>query len=105
MAVSQSDELKQGRPLDWVAARDRNAILVGRDAADQAMDAAICIGCGACVVPFPNGSSALFTGEKIAHLGILPQGKPERDKRALHMVARMNAELFGNCANIGECTA
>ncbi len=86
-------------------APDGNAILVGREAADQAMDAAACIGCGACVAACPNGSAALFTGAKIAHLGILPQGKPERDKRALNMVAQVNAEFFGNCTNIGECTA
>jgi len=85
-------------------APDGNATLVGRDAADQAMDAAVCIGCGACVAACPNGSAALFTGAKIAHLGILPQGKPERDGRALHMVAQMNSESFGNCTNIGECT-
>jgi succinate dehydrogenase / fumarate reductase iron-sulfur subunit len=85
-------------------APDGNAILVGKDAADQAMDAAACIGCGACVAACPNGSAALFTGAKIAHLGILPQGGPERDRRALHMVKQMNAETFGNCANIGECT-
>ena len=72
--------------------------------ADRAMDAAACIGCGACVAACPNASSALFTGAKIAHLGILPQGKPERDKRALGMVAQMNAEGFGSCTNIGECT-
>ena len=68
------------------------------------MDAAACIGCGACVAACPNASSALFTGAKISHLGILPQGKPERDKRALGMVAQMNAEGFGSCTNIGECT-
>jgi succinate dehydrogenase / fumarate reductase iron-sulfur subunit len=85
-------------------APDGNAILVGKEAADQAMDAAACIGCGACVAACPNASSALFTGAKIAHLGILPQGKAERDRRALQMVAQMNAELFGNCTNIGECT-
>ncbi len=68
------------------------------------MDAAACIGCGACVAACPNASSALFTGAKIAHLGILPQGKPERDRRALRMVAQMNAEGFGSCTNIGECT-
>jgi succinate dehydrogenase / fumarate reductase iron-sulfur subunit len=68
------------------------------------MDAAACIGCGACVAACPNASSALFTGAKIAHLGILPQGKPERDRRALGMVAQMNAEGFGSCTNIGECT-
>lgn len=85
-------------------APDGNAILVGKDAADRAMDAAVCIGCGACVAACPNGSAALFTGAKIAHLGSLPQGKPERDRRALHMVVQMNAESFGNCTNIGECS-
>ncbi len=85
-------------------APDGNAILVGKEAADQAMDAAACIGCGACVAACPNASAALFTGAKIAHLGTLPQGAPERDRRALHMVAQMNAELFGNCTSIGECT-
>jgi succinate dehydrogenase / fumarate reductase iron-sulfur subunit len=85
-------------------APDGNAILVGKEAADRAMDAAACIGCGACVAACPNASAALFTGAKIAHLGILPQGKPEQDRRALHMVAQMNAEDFGSCTNIGECT-
>lgn len=85
-------------------APDANAIPVEKRAAEQAMDAAACIGCGACVAACPNGSSALFTGAKIAHLGTLPQGKPERDRRALRMVAQMNAEQFGNCTNIGECT-
>jgi succinate dehydrogenase / fumarate reductase iron-sulfur subunit len=85
-------------------APDGNAILVGKDEADRAMDAAACIGCGACVAACPNASAALFTGAKIAHLGILPQGKPERDRRALHMVVQMNAENFGNCTSIGECT-
>lgn len=85
-------------------APDGNAILVGKQAADQAMDAAACIGCGVCVAACPNGSSALFTGAKIAHLGILPQGEVEQDRRALHMVAQTNSELFGNCTNIGECT-
>ena len=85
-------------------APDGNAILVGKEAADQAMDAAACIGCGACVAACPNGSAALFTGAKIAHLGILPHGEPERDRRALHMVAQVNSESFGNCTNIGECT-
>ena len=85
-------------------APDANTIPVEKTAAEQAMDAAACIGCGACVAACPNGSSALFTGAKIAHLGTLPQGKPERDRRALRMVAQMNAEQFGNCTNIGECT-
>ena len=76
-----------------------------RNLADRAMDAAACIACGACVAACPNASAALFTGAKIAHLGILPQGKPERDVRAIRMVAQMNAEGFGGCTNIGECTA
>jgi succinate dehydrogenase / fumarate reductase iron-sulfur subunit len=85
-------------------APDGNAIPVGKEIADQAMDAAACIGCGACVAACPNGSAALFTGAKIAHLGILPQGKPEEDRRAVRMVAQMNVEGFGSCTNIGECT-
>ncbi|MHB8303790.1 MAG: succinate dehydrogenase/fumarate reductase iron-sulfur subunit [Acidobacteriaceae bacterium] len=85
-------------------APDGNTILIGKETSDQAMDAAACIGCGACVAACPNASAALFTGAKITHLGILPQGKPERDRRALSMVAQMNAEDFGNCTNIGECT-
>lgn len=85
-------------------APDGNAILVGKDVADRAMDAAACIGCGACVAACPNASAALFTGAKITHLGILPQGKPEQNRRALSMVAQMNVEPFGSCTNIGECT-
>src|SRR5271170_6315581 len=83
---------------------DGNTHLIGKETADRAMDAAACIGCGACVAACPNASSALFTGAKIAHLGILPQGKVESDRRALGMVAQMNAEPFGSCTNIGECT-
>src|SRR6201991_704167 len=86
-------------------APEGNTHLIGKDTSDRAMDAAACIGCGACVAACPNGSSALFTGAKISHLGILPQGKPERDRRALGMVAQMNTEAFGSCTNIGECTA
>ena len=86
------------------SAPDGNAILVAKEASDRAMDAAACIGCGACVAACPNASAALFTGAKIAHLGILPQGKPEVDSRAVRMVAQMNAEGFGGCTNIGECT-
>jgi succinate dehydrogenase / fumarate reductase, iron-sulfur subunit len=85
-------------------APDGNDILVGKDISDRAMDAAGCIGCGACVAACPNASAALFTGAKIAHLGILPQGMIERDHRALSMVSQMNAEAFGSCTNIGECT-
>src|ERR1700751_2640903 len=85
-------------------APDGNAILVPKESADRAMDAAACIGCGACAAACPNASAALFTGAKIAHLGILPQGKPEQDMRAIKMVAQMNEEGFGGCTNIGECT-
>src|SRR5580704_1121272 len=85
-------------------APDGNDILVGKEVADQSMDAAACIGCGACVAACPNASAALFTGAKITHLGTLPQGEPERERRALGMVAQMNAEGFGNCTSIGECT-
>ena len=85
-------------------APDGNTLLVGKETADQAMDAASCIGCGACVAACPNASAALFTGAKITHLGTLPQGGPERDRRALSMVSQMNVEAFGNCTSIGECT-
>ncbi len=86
------------------SAPDGNAIPVAKETADRAMDAATCIGCGACVAACPNASAALFTGAKMTHLGILPQGKPERDVRAIRMVAQMNEEGFGGCTNIGECT-
>lgn len=87
------------------SAPDGNTILVKKDDADRAMDAAACIGCGACVAACPNASASLFTGAKISHLGLMPQGQPERDSRAIRMVARMNAEAFGQCTNIGECEA
>jgi succinate dehydrogenase / fumarate reductase iron-sulfur subunit len=87
------------------SAQDGNTILVDKDDSDRAMDAAACIGCGACVAACPNASASLFTGAKISHLGLLPQGQPERDARALRMVARMNQESFGQCTNIGECEA
>lgn len=87
------------------SAPDGNAILIPKTASDLAMDAAACIGCGACVAACPNASAALFTGAKISHLGLLPQGQPERHGRALKMVAQFNAEGFGNCTNIGECEA
>jgi succinate dehydrogenase / fumarate reductase iron-sulfur subunit len=87
------------------SAPDGNAILIPKEAAERAMDAAACIGCGACVAACPNGSAALFTGAKISHLGLLPQGQPERYDRALRMVHQFNAESFGSCTNIGECEA
>jgi succinate dehydrogenase / fumarate reductase iron-sulfur subunit len=86
-------------------APDGNNIPVSKSIADRAMDAAACIGCGACVAACPNASASLFTGAKITHLGILPQGKPEQDRRALAMVAQMSVEPFGGCTNIGECTS
>jgi succinate dehydrogenase / fumarate reductase iron-sulfur subunit len=86
-------------------APDANAILVPKHDADEAFDAATCIGCGACVAACPNGSAMLFTAAKITHLGLLPQGQPERSIRVLGMVAQHDAEGFGGCTNIGECTA
>lgn len=87
------------------SAPDGNAIPVPKPDADRSMDAAACIGCGACVAACPNASAALFTGAKISHLGLLPQGEPERASRALSMVRQMGAEHFGSCTNIGECEA
>lgn len=87
------------------SAPDGNAIPIAKKYAEQSMDAAACIGCGACVAACPNASAALFTGAKISHLGLLPQGQPERYERALKMVARANEEAFGSCSNIGECEA
>jgi succinate dehydrogenase / fumarate reductase iron-sulfur subunit len=85
------------------AAQDGNMIPVPKQAADLAMDAAQCIGCGACVAACPNGSASLFTAAKIAHLGLLPQGQPERARRALRMVRQMDIEEFGSCTLYGEC--
>jgi succinate dehydrogenase / fumarate reductase iron-sulfur subunit len=87
------------------SAQDGNVIPVPKDAAERSMDAAACIGCGACVAACPNASASLFTAAKISHLGLLPQGQAERDPRALNMVAQMDAELFGSCTNHGECEA
>ncbi|MDQ3812093.1 MAG: succinate dehydrogenase/fumarate reductase iron-sulfur subunit [Chloroflexota bacterium] len=84
-------------------ARDANSILIPKDNVDRAMDAAACIGCGACVAACPNGSASLFTAAKITHLGLLPQGQPERSRRVLSMVAQMDAEGFGHCTLYGEC--
>lgn len=87
------------------SAPDGNAILVPKQNAEMAMDAAACIGCGACVAACPNASASLFTAAKITHLGVLPQGQPERFERVVRMVAQANAEKFGSCTNIGECEA
>jgi succinate dehydrogenase / fumarate reductase iron-sulfur subunit len=85
------------------SAPDGNAILVPKANAELAMDAAACIGCGACVAACPNASAMLFTAAKIAHLGLLPQGQPERYDRVLKMVAQMDQEGFGTCTNHGAC--
>ena len=84
-------------------AQDANTILIPKETVDIAMDAAQCIGCGACVAACPNGSASLFTASKLTHLGLLPQGQPERYRRALRMVAQMDIEHFGGCTLYGEC--
>ncbi len=84
---------------------DGNALPIPSATAEQAMDAAACIGCGACVASCPNGAAMLFTGAKISQLSLLPQGQPERKERALAMVAAMDKEGFGNCTNERECEA
>lgn len=84
-------------------AQDANNIAVDKDLAETAMDAAACIGCGACVASCKNASAMLFVSAKISHLALLPQGEPERNRRALAMVAQMDAEGFGNCTNTGAC--
>jgi len=86
-------------------APDANAIPVAKDAAELAFDAATCIGCGACVAACPNASASLFTASKVSHLGLLPQGQPERWTRVLDMTAQMDAEAFGGCTFHGECEA
>jgi succinate dehydrogenase / fumarate reductase iron-sulfur subunit len=86
-------------------APDGNAIPIEKQRADLAMDAAACIGCGACVAACPNASAMLFTSAKISHLALLPQGKPESKRRARGMLAQMQKELFGACTNHGECEA
>lgn len=85
-------------------APDANAIPIPKDDADFAFEAAACIGCGACVAQCPNASAMLFTAAKVAHLAALPQGQAERYDRVGRMVEQMEAELFGNCSNIGECS-
>ena len=86
-------------------APDANAIPIPKTAAEEAMDAAACIGCGACVAACKNASAMLFVAAKVSHLSILPQGKPERDRRALEMVRAMDEEGFGNCTVTGSCEA
>ncbi|HEY4131608.1 MAG TPA: succinate dehydrogenase/fumarate reductase iron-sulfur subunit [Gemmatimonadaceae bacterium] len=84
-------------------ARDANNLPIPKQDADASMDAAACIGCGACVAACPNGSASLFTAAKISHLGYLPQGQPERMRRAERMVVQMDTEEFGHCTLYGEC--
>ena len=84
---------------------DGNAIPVPKQASDSSMDAAACIGCGACVAACKNASAMLFVAAKVSHLGLLPQGQPERERRALNMVRQMDAEGFGSCTVTGSCEA
>ncbi|HHD64737.1 MAG TPA: succinate dehydrogenase/fumarate reductase iron-sulfur subunit [Desulfobulbaceae bacterium] len=85
------------------SAQDGNTIPVAQDKAEQAMDAAACIGCGACVAACPNAAAMLFVGAKVSQFALLPQGEPERKKRALAMVEAMDKAGFGNCGNEREC--
>ena len=87
------------------SAPDANAIPIPKEKADLAMDAAQCIGCGACVAACPNASAMLFTGAKVSQLAMLPQGETERHQRVVRMVSVMDAEGFGGCTNYGECEA
>jgi succinate dehydrogenase / fumarate reductase, iron-sulfur subunit len=87
------------------SAPEANSIPIPKPNADLAMEAAACIGCGACAAACPNGSVMLFTSAKISHLALLPQGQPERGRRVLNMVRQMDAEGFGNCTNTYECEA
>ena len=86
-------------------AQDANAILVGKTEADLAMDAAACIGCGACVAACPNAAAMLFVSAKVGQFAHLPQGQPERERRVLGMTRQMDREGFGNCRNYYECEA
>ena len=103
--------LRPHHPGRWVhhrahrSAPEANSVLVPKADADLAMDAAACIGCGACVAACPNASAMLFVAAKVSHLGLLPQGQPERDTRVVNMVTQMDAERFGACSNHGECMA
>ncbi|MEY2496867.1 MAG: succinate dehydrogenase / fumarate reductase, iron-sulfur subunit [Verrucomicrobiota bacterium] len=87
------------------SAPEANSTLVPKYQADRAMEAAACIGCGACAAACPNASAMLFTAAKVSHLAFLPQGQPERTSRVLKMVRAMDAEGFGNCTNTYECEA
>ena len=86
------------------SAPEANSMPVSKSVSDEAMNATACIGCGACVAACPNAAAMLFTGAKISHLGLLPQGQPERWERALKMVETMDGEGFGHCTNAAECS-
>ena len=86
-------------------AQDANSLPIPKQDADEAMDSAACIGCGACVAACPNASASLFTAAKLTHLSLLPQGQPERYRRTLSMVEQMDIEGFGHCTLFGECQA
>ena len=87
------------------SAPDANSVLVSKDASHDSMDAATCIGCGACVAACPNASAHLFTGAKVYQFAKIPQGQPERDQRVLNMITTHDKEGFGDCSNHGECEA
>lgn len=91
--------------VDTGGAPDGNCLPIGKVVADQAMDAAACIGCGACVAACKNASAMLFVGAKVTQFSLLPQGQPERPQRAVRMVEQMEQEGFGACSNEGECEA
>jgi len=91
--------------VDTGSAPEANLVAVPKAKADEAMDYAACIGCGACIAACKNASAVLFTGAKVAHLLVLPQGQPERERRVAAMVARMEQEGFGACSNEGDCQA
>lgn len=102
------DRVIQARGFISVAtgsAPEANIIPIPKALADRAFDAAECIGCGACVAQCPNGAAQLFTSAKVSHLGLLPQGQPERRQRAVAMVEAMEAQGFGACSNFAECEA
>jgi succinate dehydrogenase / fumarate reductase iron-sulfur subunit len=87
------------------SAPEANSIPISKQVSDLAMEAAACIGCGACVAACPNSSAMLFVAAKVSHLGLLPQGQPERANRAINMVRNMDNLGFGNCTNHYECEA
>jgi succinate dehydrogenase / fumarate reductase iron-sulfur subunit len=89
----------------FISAPEANSVPVPKHDADLAMEAAACIGCGACAAGCPNGSAMLFTAAKVSHLSFLPQGRPERERRVSKMVQAMDAQGFGNCTNTYECEA